>query len=259
MTDTGTTGGQAAPDSTGTTGNAPNGEAATVGNGQTTGNGPDAGAESFFDPSSIQDKPELLAAYKQMQGAFTKRMQAYNASKQKVEAYDRFASDPMGTIQALAKQYGLNIVQKGADQPEDWNPQSWDDVMAEAEKRVLKKMEPVYGELRSLKKQSVESQLDSKFPDWRTYESDMMEALQQHPSLVNDPEKLYRISVPSEVWEARATANAMKKIKSVTEHGQVAGGTTAKQTTQEPTGPLTFEQAVEVARKRVAANGLRPS
>lgn len=260
MTDTGNTGGQAAPDSVGTTGNAPEGSTATVGNGQTTGNGPDAGAESFFDPSSIQDKPELLAAYKQMQASYTKRMQQYAAHKSKVEAYDKFASDPVGTVKALAAQYGLNLVPSAQDQPKDWNPQSWDDVMKEAESRVLKKMEPVYGELRNLKKQSIESQLDSKFPDWRTYEPEMMDALNQHPSLVSDPEKLYRIAVPQDVWEAQATAKAMKKLKGATESGQLAGGTTAKPTTQQPSGPMTFEQAAELARKRVASMGLsRPS
>lgn len=254
MTDTGNTGGQAAGDSTGTTLNAPEGSTATVGNGQTTGNGPEAGAvESFFDPSSIQDKPELLAAYKQMQGSYTKRMQAIKAHQQKIDAYDRFAGNPVETVKQLAQQYGLRVMQTGGDEPKDWNPQSWDDVMARAKEEVLKEMAPVVGELRNLKKQSVESHLDSHYPDWRTYEPDMIEALREHPSLANDPDKLYRISVPAEVWESRAVNKAMQKLKGSTEHGQVAGGTTAKQTAQEPTGPLSFDQAVALAKKRLAA------
>lgn len=261
VTDTGNTGGQAAGDSIGTTLNAPEGSTATVGNGQTTPVGPDAGAvESFFDPSSIQDKPELQSAYKQMQGAFTKGMQAVRTHKQKIEAYDRFASNPIDTVRQLAQQYGLRVVQTGGDEPKDWNPQSWDDVMARAKQEVLKEMEPVVGELRNLKKQSVESHLDSLDPTWRTYEPDMIEALQRHPSLANDPDKLYRISVPPEVLEARAVAKAMQKVRGATEHGQVAGGSTAKKVSAEPTGPLSFEQAVEVARKRASAGGLsRPS
>jgi len=260
MTDTIVQSGQAAPDSTGTTGNAPVQNAGTsVSNGQTTGNGPDAGAsESFFDPTSIADKPELLAAYKQMQSSYTKRMQDAAKHRPKIEAYDRFEKDPMGTMQQLAAQYGFQLVQRGQEQPKDWNPQSWDDVMTEAEKRVLKKMEPVYNELREVKKQNIETYLDSHYADWRTYEGDMMETLQAHPSLVRDPDKLYRLSVPEQVWEARATQKAMQKLKGASEHAQVSGGsTTTKQTTQEPSGPVSFDQAVEIARKRVAAQGLR--
>lgn len=261
MTDTNVQGGQAQADSTGTTAQAPvQGAGTSVGNGQTTGNGPDAGAmESFFDPASIADKPELQSAYKQMQASYTKRMQDFAKHRTKIDAYDRFEKDPLGTLRELATNYGWQLVQRGdKDQSQDWNPQSWDDVMAKAKEEVLKEMRPVFNEVKTLKKQNIEARLDSQYPDWRTYEDAMMDKLRAHPSLVEDPDALYRLSVPSEIWEARATSKAMQKLKGASENAQVSGGsTTTKQTTQEPTGPVSFDQAVDIARKRIAAQGLR--
>lgn len=258
-TETVVDGGQANADPSGTTAAAPAAVAATSGgSAQTTGNGSGAVAEeSFFDPRSIEGKPELQTAYKQMQGEFTKRMQKFRESQGKLENYSRFERDPVGTMQQVAAQMGYQLVQRGQEQPKDWNPQSWDDVMEEAEKRVMDKMKPVFGELKDLKKQNVEQYLDTKYSDWRTYEDGMMETLREHPSLVKDPDKLYRLAVPANVWEARATQAAMAKIKGATESAQISGGTTARQTTSEPTGKLSFNQAVEAAKKRLASQGLR--
>jgi hypothetical protein len=258
MTEVTATAGQAATDSTGTTVNAPGASnGATGSSAQTTGTGPVADAiESFFDPASIAGKPELEAAYKQMQGSYTKRMQDIARHRPKIDAYDRFEKDPLGTMRQLATQYGFQLVQGTPDTPQkEFN--SWDDVMAEAEKRVMAKMQPVMGELKNLKKQGIEMQLDKDFPDWRTYETEMMETLQKHPTLVNDPGTLYRMSVPAELLEARATKAAMQKLKGATDSAQVSGGTTTKQTTQEPTGPLSFDQAVKVAQARLQQQGVR--
>lgn len=269
MTDLDTTLGQAEPTpvSAGTIGNAP--DAPLSGSGDVSQTSAPMGApgtdveSSFFDPASIRGKPELEAAYKQMQGAFTKRMQDFAQHRQKVDAYDRFARDPINTVSAIAQQMGFKLVQAGNEQPKDWNPSTWEDVLTEAEKRaesrVLKRMEPVYNELRDLKKQSVEGYLDSQFPDWRTYEDDMLRTLQEHPTLANQPDKLYRLSVPEDVWEARATKAAMSKIQQRQQSASMAGATsTTRPTVPEKTGPLSFDQAVEAARRKVSAMGLRP-
>ena len=253
------TNGQAPADSAGTTATAPvttDGDSgSTV---QATASGPVTSAEeSFFDPSSVIGTP-LEQAYKQMQGAWTKKLQGVKQHQTKIDAYDNFQRDPMGTMQQLARQYGYQLVQPGAEAPKDFDPKSWDDVMAQAKKEVLKDLQPVFGELRELKKQNVEGYLDSHHPDWRTYEDNMMETLQQHPSLVKDPDALYRASVPAEVWESRATQKAMQKLKAAGQNSQISGGTTTtRPTQQEPKGPLSFDQAVEVAKKRLASKGIR--
>lgn len=264
MAETEVSTGQAPADSSGTTAKAPGANGGqSVSSSQTTGNGPDAGAmESFFDPQSIADKPELMAAYKQMQSSYTRKMQGVSKHQPKIDAYERFERDPIGTLQQLATQYGYQFVQRGQDQPVEQEFKSWDDVQNHFFKQFRdKEMRPLMNEVRELKKQNVEGHLDSHYPDWRTYETEMMDTLKAHPSLVADPDKLYLLSVPAEVREAKATKAAMQKIKSASENAQVSGGgTTTKQTTQAPTGPLTFNQAVEVAKQRLASKGLtRPA
>ena len=262
MTETTAVNGQAAADSSGTTANAPiEGSGNSVSAAQTTGTGPVADAiESFFDPASIAGKPELEAAYKQMQGSYTKRMQEFSKHRPKVDAYDRFEKDPVATMQQLATQFGYQLVQRGQDTSQDQDFKSWDDVkkhfFTEFQKEMLN---PVVNEVKNLKKQSIEMHLDKDFPDWRTYEGEMMETLREHPTLVNDPGKLYRMSVPAEILEARATKAAMQKLRGATESAQVSGGTTVRQTTQAPSGPMTFDQAVEFARKKLSGGLARPA
>lgn len=259
MTEPVGTGGQVASDSSGTTDNTPaqtNGVSGSTA--QTTGNGPVASVEeSFFDPASIQDKPELLAAYKQMQGSYTKAMQKSKEHLPMVDAYRQFQADPVGTMQRLAQQYGQRVIPIGEEQPKDFNPTSWDDVKQHFFNEFKKEMAPVFNEVRDLKKQNVETYLDGHFPDWREYEGQMMETLQANPTLVKDPEKLYRASVPEHVLEARYTAKAMQKIKATSANAQVSGGTTTTRPTQQvPAGPLSFNQAVEAAKAKLAQRGI---
>jgi RecG-like helicase len=259
MAETTQTGGPAAADSTGTTAQAPagtnNGSGSQT---QTTSSGSDE--DSFFDPKSIADKPELMSAYKQMQRDYTKGKQSIKAHQQKIEAYDRFTSSPVETMQQIASQYGYRMVQAAQEKQgeEDWNPQTWDDVMARAKKEVMKDLQPVYSELRELKKRNVETYLDTEHPDWRTYEDGMMDKLKNHPSLVNDPDSLYRLAVPDNILKARATKEAIEKLKTAGDGASVGGGSrTTRETSQTPSGPLTFDQAVEVARQKLARQGLK--
>ena len=168
---------------------------------------PQAAEDTFFDPRDIEGKPELQAAYKQMQGAFSKKMEAIKASKQKIEAYDAFAADPVSQLQTMARQYGYSLTRAEAAQqlkesqpPGDWEPKSWDEVIQKAEEgayqRLLKENEPMYNEVKNLRKTNLEAYLDTNAPDWRVYEEDMMKTLQEHPTLVNKPMALYKLAIP---------------------------------------------------------------
>lgn len=260
MTDAAVTGGQATADSSGTTAGAPaQNQSPPVGTTQTTAVGPGNAEESFFDPASIAGKPELELAYKQMQGAWTKGMQKYRAGEQKITAYDAFLADPMGTLKQVAQQYGLHVVQPDQNTPQDFNPNSWDDVEKHFFEKFQKKMEPVFNEVKSLKKQNVETFLDTNHPDWRTYENDMMGLLKTHPTLVNDPGTLYRLAVPSEVLEQRAAKAALQKLKATNDTTQASGSANVKHLS-EPTikpGPNAFQQSIEAARKKLEQQGIR--
>ncbi len=258
--------GQAAPANSGngTTAAAPSAtqgqSAAPV---QTTATSGTSGeVESFFDPKSIEHSPELKAAYKQMQGKWTKEMQRFKEGGKKVEAYDSFLANPLESMQRLAQQYGFNLVQKDpkAKDGEAQTPKTWDDVYTRAKQEVLKELQPVLGEVRNLKQQNVEAYLDNRHPDWRTYEDDMLQTLQKHPSLANDPDSLYRLSVPSEVLEARAHKAALAKLKGSGEAGQVSGAraTTQTATNEAPKIGSSFNDHVAFAKAELARQGIRP-
>lgn len=230
---------------------------------QTTDNGP-AQEESFFDPASIQDNPELVAAYKQMQGAFTKRMQSLSSQQEKVKAYDEFMRDPMTQIRTLASQYGMQLSngQQASTQEQEFSPQSWNDVLDHfkqaAKDDILQSLQPFISDIHKVKKQSIESYLDSNYADWRSYEQEMMDLIQQHPTLSSNPDMLYKMAVPDDVITKRATQAAMKKLQGQTESAQMTGKTTTSRKPTEVKKANSFAEAFEMAKAQLAAKGIRP-
>lgn len=225
-----------------------------------TGTGAD---DAFFDPKELD--PSLMPAYKNMQKAFSKKMEAIKGDRQKIDMYKALEADPVGTITRMAQQLGLHVgpVQQQTQGNEPWQPQTWDDVLKMAEDRatqkLMEKFQPLIQEVTTMKKSNIEKLLDDNCPDWRQYEDDMMANLKAHPSLVNDPAKLYQISVPSSVLESRATQQALKKLQAKATGSQVSGtSTTNKQQVAAPSGPMSFHQAVEYAKKQLEAQGIRP-
>lgn len=256
MTEPNASVGQVATDSAGATKAAPNGsQGQSVTQGQTTTIGPAQGNdESFFDPKSIEHSPELMTAYKQMQAAYTKKNQGFKSHQTKLDQYDQFMRDPVGQAQQLLSTLGYQVVQrdqatKGKDGKDGFAPASWDDVMAEAKKRVLSELQPVFRELDQVKQQGMEARLDKDYPDWRTYEEPMVDLLKNHPTLARDPDTLYRMAVPAEVLEARAAKAALARLKAAGDNSQVSGqSATTRQASSKPTGKLTLNQAYEHAK-----------
>ena len=272
MSEPGTNEGQVAQADTGdtsTTVATPNGsEGQSAGPAPTTGNGQEqvTQGESFFDPKSIADKPELMAAYKQMQGKFTKAMQGIRGDQQRLDLVRQFEADPVGTIRRLAPQYGVSLLEGQPPQQgeQKFEPKSWDDVVSHIRREVTAELaqqyEPMLNEVKNLKTQTVQQQLDSKYPDWATYEDEMIQNLQRHPSLANDTDLLYRMSVPPEVMEARATEAALKRLKGSSDSATVSAPTATQQTSTRPKGKMSFDEAVQFARQQLKAQGIvRPT
>ena len=219
--------------------------------------------ETFFDPKDLTD--ELMPAYKNMQRAFSKKTEGIKADRQKVEAYDAFMTDPMNQLQQLASRYGYRLDRlQGTGQqtkPENWEPQNWDEVISrsktEARDEVLNELKPMLGQIQNLRKTSMERMLDDSCPDWRTYEDDMMTNLKSHPTLVNDPAKLYLMSVPPDVLESLATQRALKKLESKTDSARPQGSSTKKdQGADMPNKSMTFAESVAFAKAKLAKEGM---
>ena len=194
---------------------------------------------SFFDPKQVPD--ELKPAYKQMQGAFTKQMQKLAQDRNKVNFYDQFSQDPIGNMQRLASQYGYQLTRaqaqaavnqqaQGGDIPDDYQPQNWKEVFTRskelAKQEIMQEFAPLIQEVRATKKQAIERQLSEIDPGWQQYEADMIELIREVPGLAQHPEKLYRLAVPQEVIDARATQKALQKFKAKAEAASVSGGST---------------------------------
>ena len=236
----------------------------TVASDQITDSGTGGTAdESFFDPQSIPD--ELQPAYKQMQGAWTKKMQEVSANQKKIDAYNSFEQNPMDTLKQLSQQYGYSLVQ--GEQPKAQNGEnlefeSWEQVIQtaeeKAEQRILKKLEPLIGKVSELQQQNTESYLDNNYSDWRMYEDKMVDIVKQHPTLAKDPDMLYEMAIPKNIRQARATKSALSTIQSQAGAAQVSGGSsTTKKPTSKPEGSLSLDEAVEVARAQLASKGMK--
>lgn len=220
--------------------------------------------ETFFDPKSLPT--ELMGAYKQMQAAFTKKSQAIARDRDAVRAYRDFEADPVGSLQRIARQYGYSLSRAEAKEAisgkngEDWTPSSWGDVLdrakAMAKEELYKELSPMFSDVQAVRKSNIERQLEELDPGWRQYEDEMSQNLADHPSLARDPAKLYRLSVPDEVWESRATQKALNKLQGKVAHTKVSGGSkTSREEDTEPKAGMSFAEAVEWAKRRLKADG----
>lgn len=241
------------------------GQAADAGTTESTGAAPDTGAgqadasagkgtsgttrdaapasqdtdQSFFDPKKVP--AELQPAYKQMQGAFTKAMQTLATQRNKVNFYDQFAADPVANMQRLASQYGYQLTRAQAQAainqqeqqgglPEDYQPKNWNEVFQKgaefAKQQLMQELSPLINEVRQTKKQNIERQLSDIDPAWQQYEPEMIELINQVPGLAAHPEKLYRLAVPAEVVEQRATQKALQRLEAKAKATAASGGST---------------------------------
>ncbi len=217
-------------------------------------------SEEFFDPKALPE--ELLPAYKQMQRAFTQKTQGIRESRNKIEAYDAFMRDPVSTLQNIANQYGLHLspaqaAAAVAQASDDEQPDTWNDVYTRAAQharaQILQELSPVLNEVRQIKKSSIEKVLDEEAPEWRIHEDAMIETLNKHPSLANDPTMLARVALPREVVEGRAMQQALRKLESKGKSAKASGGsTTGREPAPDPNRKMSFQEAVDFARAQVA-------
>lgn len=232
------------------------------------GTGAASGEDTFFDPKDLDTA--LQPAYKNMQKAFSKKMEAIKASREKIEAYDNFSKDPIGQMQAMAQRMGYKLSRaeaaaavneasngNGAESGK-WEPQTWEEVMSKAKEEVLRELSPMFSELQNIKKSNLEKILDDSAPDWREHEDEMVSLLKDHPSLAKDPVKLYRLALPPEVLETRATQAALKKLQAKADSSRVGGTSTTKPAAQSfPDKPVSFNEAVQIAKQQLAEKGMR--
>jgi hypothetical protein len=261
---------QAAP--AGTTANATepaDGQGTADGSSASTGQAAAAPAaqmfDEHFDPKTLP--AELQPAYKQMHGVFTRKMQSFSQDRDLLDQAKSFMADPVAGMQRMAAQYGYQLTRReaqaalGQQQGGAWDPASgeappdWNTLLSvaeqRAEQRLMQKFAPVIQNVQQMQASSIEKQLDDLDPQWRTYEDSMRSNLKDHPTLVKNVEALYRLSVPAEVIESRATQAALARIQKTTQAAKVSGTSTARSTSPAPRKIESFQDAVEAAKEQL--------
>jgi hypothetical protein len=235
---------------------------------------PESAQERFL---TLDDVPEEHRPYveallkdreKQMMAAYTKKTQAIAQDRQKIDAYNAFERDPINTIQRIATQLGYDVSprnsQQTAQQPVDavnWEPQTWDEVLARAEERTTQNiintlkplLAPLYQNLEEVKSQSIEHQLGQIDENWRIYEDDIKANMNYiKPDLLKTAEgikKLYRMSVPEEVFSSRATQAALKQFEAKAKNAQIEGKSKVQKTAPNVGKINNFNDAVLAAKR----------
>ena len=226
-----------------------------------------AAEDVFFDPKDLP--AELQPQWKRMQASFTKKMQSISQHRGKIDAYDAFERDPVGTMQQMAGRMGFQLTRAEAaaaakaaqdgGSSGDWQPQSWQEVIDKIGGQIMEKVQqnlaPVFQGVQKVTAHNIEKELDAVDANWRMYEDEMKTSLRDHPSLVNDVSKLYRLSVPEEVLNSRAVQSALKKLEDKGKAASVHGGSTTQRTQPAIKPASSFEEAVEQARAKGKKDG----
>jgi hypothetical protein len=222
-------------------------------------------------PPELQVQAENLR--KSLLGDYTKKTAEIAEQRKKVEIYDAFNRDPAAGLKQLAETYGYTVSRKGDapgptpknDEPTEWtpekgDPESWQDVIGYVRKQLQGelqgKIDPLLQEYRTSKEASIKAQLSEIDPEWLKYEPQMVEVLSKHPTLHSDPATLYRLSVPLDVWESRATQRALEKLEKKQKSGKVSPPSGHKPATGVPDRLLTFDEAAAFAKAEMARNGV---
>ena len=218
----------------------------------------EASLEGVDDPDRVA---HLRSLEKMLLGQWTQKTQALSGERMKVEAYDAFMTqverDPQGAVRDLQQQLGLTPQQatavveeaQGEKEYNTW-PEVFADIKTEVMAEMRRELQPVMDATHRQTTQQVEASFDAIDPDWRMYEDDIKSNLSKYPGLASNIGDLYRLSVPSEVQEQKATKEALRKLEAQTKAAAPAAPTaTRSKGSTQPTGPLSFHESYEKAKR----------
>jgi len=228
---------------------------------------------------TLDDVPEEHRPYvesllkdreRQMMAAYTRKTQDVAKEKQKIDAYNMFEKNPEGTIRQIAQQMGFDVIPRGqqpvASQPgmvdtANWEPQTWDEVLVKAKEQAKESLmaeirpllEPLYANLQQVKSQGLENQLSQIDENWRIYEDEIKSNMEFiKPDLLKTAEgikKLYRMSVPDDVFTSKATQTAIHQYEKKVKAAQIESKSKVNNTTPSIGKINSYDDAVKAAKK----------
>jgi hypothetical protein len=227
---------------------------------------------------TLDDVPEEHRPYvesllkereRQMMAAYTRKTQDIAKEKQKIDAYNMFEKAPEATIRQIAQQMGFDVVPRGQQvqaQPgmvdtANWEPQTWDEVLVKAKEQARESLmaeirpllEPLYANLQQVKSQGIENQLSQIDENWRIYEDEIKSNMEFiKPDLLKTAEgikKLYRMSVPDDVFTSKATQAAIKQYEQKVKSAQIESKSKVNKTSPSIGKINSYDDAVKAAKK----------
>jgi hypothetical protein len=255
---------------------------------------PSTPADSDSEPQLITDeqaealKDDPIALRKSLQKAFTQKTQQLAAERKEMATYkdliDAYKADPKATIEALARNAGLEVkspeeTAKPAEDPvevvraalaESLGPEYEDlaERLAPALAKAVKaEAERATAPLRSMQEQQLQEaalneanaemeHFGKQHPDWKEYEAEMNELgamLTPKPGM--KPQqflKMLYMTVKGDKAIAEATSKALTKMQRSAEGGaKTTGSVAADKVAMTPTKPLTFTEAAALAKRGI--------
>jgi len=257
------------------------GESASTEEGVTPGETPQPASTetpAFFNRTDFETalkeapdgmKQQLEGLYGNLNKAFTQGMQGLSEDRKKVEAYNAFDTmsrqDPMGAIKAIAQQMGVSPQQlqevigetpaRDIEQGFETYGEMFDHFKSGIMDAVRSELAPVFKNVQDLTSNNIEAELGNIDPHWRRYESTMMDTMKQHPTLINDIPRLYKMSVPEDVLKADATREALRRVEAETKTATLTSGGGTKKSSTQPMKVDSFQDAIDAARQDLQNRG----
>ena len=167
----------------------------------------------MYDPETWSGKQ----VHEHWQPMYTKRSQELAVVRKTADQWQQVQQNPWPVINDFLQRSGLKAV--SAAEQEVMNDQMGEPGMADPKaietmvnQLLAQKLAPLQQNLQERETNNVIAELNREFPDWQKYESEITSNLRQLPNLAFDIQKLYDMSVPGHVRDARAYQRHLKQM-----------------------------------------------
>ena len=170
----------------------------------------------MYDPETWSGKQ----VHDHWQPMYTKRSQELAEIRKVADQWSQVQQNPWPVINDFLQRAGYKAVsaaeQAAMDtgefdgQSAQQNPQA---IEQQVNAMLERRLAPLQRSFQERETNNVIAELSREFPDWQQYESEITQNLQQFPNLAFDIQKLYDMSVPGHVRDARAYKRHLKQME----------------------------------------------
>ena len=166
----------------------------------------------MYDPESWSGKQ----VHEHWQPMYTKRSQELAEMRKVADQWGQVQQNPWPVIQDFLQRSGYRAVpaaqaQEGGELEGGEPAVNQQAIEQQVAAMLDQKLAPLQANLQQRETNNVILELNREFPDWQQYETEITQNLKQYPNLAFDIQKLYDMSVPGTVRDARAYQRYLKQ------------------------------------------------